>query len=114
MGKVEISCPRCSGHGVRPEWQPDAGVCYRCHGKRFVSVDPEIKLRSLVAKRRAFVAMVRELKTLDGKEAELLKERLGYLVQDGQRVHTELEIIRCEYPDLKIDWSILDRPRSQR
>lgn len=97
MATVEIPCPRCAGHGSRTEWKPDAGICYRCRGNRYVRVDPAKLENALHMLRAKYVRLLREVRrNPDPKVRALASECLRYCVQDGQRVRATLEMIKNE------------------
>lgn len=99
MGTIDITCPRCSGKGVRSEWHPDAGVCYRCGGKAFITVDPERRLRALFAARSRYRSLLKALKSSSGEEAREIKEvALPRVERDGKLIRYELNTIVAEHP----------------
>jgi hypothetical protein len=89
---VTIPCPRCGGQGCRPEWHPDAGICYRCHGRSQVVVVISRHagaLRHLRAKYARVRARLAE--ATDADDQAQLREYLDLITADGIRVRSELE-----------------------
>jgi hypothetical protein len=91
---VWIDCPRCSGHGHRPEWHPDRGMCYRCRGKKEVRICVESHLAALRHLRAKYVSV----KKLAAEGNELAAEFLPYVIQDGLRVRQDLEAAGITVP----------------
>jgi hypothetical protein len=89
-----IPCPRCGGQGVGT-WHPDAGVCYRCHGKTEIQINVQRHLNALRMLRAKYRRLQAELRVAfrsgSARTVGFLAEGLRYTTQDGLRVRAELE-----------------------
>jgi hypothetical protein len=83
---VEIPCPRCGGEG-RGTWKPDAGICYRCKGNRFVRVNVAKSEAALRFLRMRFVRLRAQARAGSALAAEYLE----FVVQDGLRLKADIE-----------------------
>jgi hypothetical protein len=88
---VVIDCPRCAGHGQRPEWRPDNGICYRCRGKAEVKVDVDKYRGALMVLRAKYRRLAIQVQSSNGN-GSLAKDLLEMCVQDGRRVRETLDM----------------------
>lgn len=97
--KVTIKCPRCHGHGQRPNiWMPNAGICYRCKGSGTVVIDVEAYKRALVALRRKWAVLNRQAKTMPvGPDRDEAEGHLSHIVTSGRTIRETLDSLGVSY-----------------
>ena len=93
---AEISCPRCDGLGRRNEWNPDAGICYRCKGRTTVSINVPRHAAALRHLRARFVSLRAEVQAAsDDNRREAAANILAKVTNDGIRLRAELDTARA-------------------
>ena len=85
--EVQIPCPRCDGNGRRPTWKPDAGICYRCKGRKVVCVNLARHEAALRMLRRRYV----HIRGLVRAGDETWSDQLRSVTENGLRIRAELE-----------------------